>query len=366
MAFLLLWWLWPSPINPVGWDEPTPPELTGRLAPNAALSDATIYQTGIFGSARGIAVSPDGQVYFGTPDGNVFLLNLVDETVQGEPVLVAHIADDSVYGLGWIEDAVLGVTCASGVYSLDLNSLEVRTISTGEMTRGFGIVTAMTIGPDGIIYFTDASTRWAHDPRRAAYYFDMLENRPNGVIYSWNPVTRQTQILQDRLYYPYGIVMAADGQSLFFSEPFRYTIQRLWLAGPQAGHLDIVAENLPGMPAGLTLDQHGNLAVAMLSQRSRLLTFVHRNPGPTGLLIKLPQWLRPSDAKPQGYILRLDPGTGEILDTFQSPDSELSYISNITTDADGALWFGSAFGSFVARYLPPSPPADAGRETTSN
>ncbi|WP_417493105.1 SMP-30/gluconolactonase/LRE family protein [Maricaulis sp.] len=353
VTFLILWLMWPSPIDPVRWDEAPTPPLTAATEPNDALRAADIYPVGGAGVARGIAVSPDGMVYFGTPFGDIMRLRagIADDSVR--PERVAHIADASIYGLGWIDESTLAVTTPDRLYALNLTSRTVETLSAGSTAAPFGNLTHVAVADDGTVYFTDSSARWDHTSPRPGYFYDMLENRPNGTVYAWNPRTGEAAPVRDRLYYPNGIAIASDGQSLLVSESFRYTIRRIWIAGPRSGEVEIFAKNLPGIPTGITLDGKGHVVVAMATRRSRLLTNAHRHPGLTRILIKLPQWLRPNEARPQGFILRLDETNGQIRDTFHDPDSAINYLSSITLGPGGVLWFGSAFGGVVGRFTPP-------------
>lgn len=354
-AFLLLWLMWPSPIDPVSWDEPPAPELAAPIAPNDALRAAMVERIDMPGAARGVAVSTDGMVYFGTPAGDIMRLRTSISRGATRPELVAHIVDDGIFGLSWIDESTLGIAAAGGLYSLHLTSLAVETLSTGASTRAFGNIANLAIAPDGRIFFTDSSRRWDQSSPRPGYYYDMLENRPNGTVYVWDPESGRTAPVRDRLYFPNGIAMASDGQSIFVTETFRYRIQRIWIAGPRAGEMDIFAKNLPGLPAGIANDGDGHLVVAMLTRRSSLLALVHRRPGLTRVLIKLPQWLRPNDSTPLSFILRLNESDGRFRDAFHDPDSTLHYLSTVTVGPEGEIWFGSAFGGLVGRYDPPEP-----------
>jgi len=362
LTFLILWLMWPSPIDPVRWDEPAAPALSGPTAPDDDLGSATLYPAGEPGAARGVAISTDGMVYFGTPDGDIMRLRAGITGDSIHPEFLAHIVDAPLFGLAWIDESTLAIAATGSIHSLNLITLEVRTLSTGSTSRPFGNLTNLAVGADGTIYFTDSSTRWDHDSPRPGYFYDMLENRPNGLVYAWNPRSREAVAIRDRLYYPNGIALASDGQSLLVSESFRYMIQRIWIAGPRRGQIEVFAKNLPGIPAGIAVDGKGNVIVAMATRRSRLLATAHRNPGLTQILIKLPQWLRPNDSRPRGFILRLNEADGQIRDAFHDPDSALNYLSSVTVGPGGVLWLGSAFGGVVGRFDPaeltdlPTPP----------
>jgi hypothetical protein len=176
--------------------------------------------------------------------------------------------------------------------------------------------------------------------------------------------------VRDRLYYPNGIEVATDGQSLLIAETFRYRIVRLWIDGPRRGQSDVLAENLPGMPDGLHVDGEGRLFVMMPSRRSPLLSLLHRNPLLTRIFVKLPEWMRPgASSATHPFILVLDENTGEPIDSLHDPDGTFCFLSNMDMDSSGTAWFGSSDCGYVARLplpdLPAPRPGDPPRQQTA-
>ncbi len=347
VVFALFWVMWPSSIQPAYWDEPLPPEPTGVLAPNTALDAARQYQIGEAGAATGLVLSPDGSVYFGTADGHIhrFLPGRPENPVQE----IARITDAPIFGLAWAEPGMLAIASLEGLYGLNLINGSVDRLSTGVATHPFGYVNDVTVGPDGTIFFTDSSARWQMMDEESRFFREMLENRPGGSVYAWNPHLDQTYLLRDRLYYPNGITLAPDGRSLLISETFRHRIVRLWLDGPQAGNLDILARNLPGYPDSLSIDHQGRLVISMLTTRDPGLRLLHRNPILAELYTKLPNWLRPNLHPAQGFLVVMDPQTGTILETLQSSDDRFCLLSDAEFGPANAVWLGSINCGYIAR-----------------
>lgn len=359
VVFVVLWAMWPSPISPTYWDEPEPPVMTGPLQPDTALRNADVFSVGGPGTAEGLAVSPEGFVYFGTRDGRIQQLTpQPDGTARIDTV--AQIGDTMILGLEWLRPQVLGVAAISGLYAVNLERDQYTLISSGVPAHPFGYVNDLAPAPDGRIYFTDSSTRWGHTADNSGYIYEMLENRPNGALYVWDPALHQTRLVRDRLYYPNGVEIAADGESVLIAESFRYRIIRVWVDGPMRGQIDIFADNLPGIPEGLQSDGRGRLFVAMPSRRSSLLGLLHRTPVLARLLVKLPQWaLQGLGGPPRPFIMVLDERTGDVLETLHDPDGEFCFISNLDIDAFGTAWFGSSDCGYVARLPLPDLPAPA-------
>lgn len=353
-VFILLWAMWPSSIHPVRWNEPDPPAMSGPLQPNTTLRNATVISVGDYGTAEAVAVAQDGTVYFGTPEGNVMrLVSPLSDTATSE--VVAQISDGPILSLEWIRDHILGVATRDGIYALNLERRSHSRVSTGVPARPLGYVNDLAVTADGKIYFTDSSVTWGHGSNSPGTFYDMLENRPNGTVYVWDPATHQTHILRDRLHYPNGIALAPDGRSLLISESFRYRIRRLWIEGPHAGELETFRANLPGVPDGIHIDSENRVLVAMPAGRSPVLRLLHRHPSLAGLVAKLPAWMRPRGRNAHPFILVLDATSGDILGSLHDPDGRLCFMANLAQGPDGALWFGSIncgyLGRLDAEYL---------------
>ena len=354
--FGMFWVMWPSPISPSYWREPPAPELEGPLQPNDALRDADIYAVGGSGAAEGLALTDDGRVMFGTPGGHIRILTPLDDGT-GQVETLTYIGDTAVLGLNWIAPGMLGAATLSGLYAVDASNGQHTLISSGVPAHPFGYINDLAVSGDGTVYFTDSSTRWSHESPTRGYVLDMLENRPNGALYVWDPSGHQTRLVRDRLYFPNGVAVAADGQSIFVSETFRYRILRLWVAGPRRGEMSVLADNLPGFPEGLRLDDQGRLFVAMPSRRQPILTILHRSPFLARLIAKLPDWLRPGGGATEPFVLVLNANSGEPLAALHDPDGKTCYISNLDIDHIGDLWLGSSNCGHVARIRRPALPA---------
>ena len=357
-VFVLLWAMWPSPISPAYWDEPEAPAMTGPLEPDNALDTAEVFALDDRGTVKGVAVADNGDVYFGAAGGRIERLRPgmtpVSETV-------ADVAGGEILGIDWLRPGLLGVASAHGLYALDLENGGTRLVSAGAPTHPFGFAYDLVALSDGRIFFTDPTTRWGHDPNNSSHYFDLLENRPNGALYVWNPATHQTRLVQSRLFHPRGMELAPDGRSIFVVEAFRYRILRVWIEGPMTGQVDVFADNLPGIADSLTIGADGRLLVTMPGHRSEALAFLHRRPRVTELLMKLPSWLiSTGQHTAQSFILALDPETGEWLDSWHDQQGRLGNLSHIARATDGALWMGATGRGHLIRYQPPAGNAGAG------
>ena len=88
-----------------------------------------------------------------------------------------------------------------------------------KLTDGVGVT------EDGMIYFTDASYMYAFED----HLYDILGRHPYGRLLSFDPNTGETKVLLRDLYFPNGVAVSPDQNSLIFCEtPLQ--VQVFWLS----------------------------------------------------------------------------------------------------------------------------------------
>lgn len=350
-GLFLLWWVWPASVDPAYWDEPEPPALTGVLEPRGRLADAELIRHPLLQTSEDVAIGPDGAVYSGQHDGSIVRLRRDGDDWHGETV--AQVTQGrSVLGLQWDLEGHLIAAAIDGIYRINVGTGDVTLLSTGETEHSLAFADDLDIGPDGTIYFSEASWRWGAGEGAPEYAYDMAENRPYGILYALDPATGEMRVLQDGLYFANGVAMSADGRAVYVLETYRYRLSRYWLEGPRAGEFEIVADNLPGIPDGLMGDGTGRLYIAMDTQRVPIMRFLHRNPFWTRMITKLPEsvWLRAGATR--AFILVVDE-EGNYLDSYHDPDERFGFLANVVPDENGDLWLGSLTQPVIGRYSPP-------------
>lgn len=70
----------------------------------------------------------------------------------------------------------------------------------------FKLTDAVDIGPDGTLYFTDASSKYSIEHA----FLDMMDGRPHGRFLSYDPSTKQTTVLLKDLYFANGVALSHD------------------------------------------------------------------------------------------------------------------------------------------------------------
>ena len=121
----------------------------------------------------------------------------------------------------------------------------------------------LDVAPDGSIYFSDFSSRF----QASEYVSEILESRANGRLLRWDPKDGRVRLAAKNYSFPNGVCTAHDGQSILIATTLLCRVDRLWIAGPKAGQLEPVMENLPGYPDNINRASDGNYWLAFAGMR---------------------------------------------------------------------------------------------------
>ena len=335
----------PSPIEPVAFSPSSSPELVGPLEPNELLASAELLRKGRLAGPEDVDIDDFGRIYCGVEDGTIERLEPSDggyrietfASTGGRPLGL----DTDASGLLWVADSERGLLSVDRLGTVAVRAQEAAGIP-------FGFADDVAVASNGKVYFSDASTRYG--PSEMVY--EALEARPYGRLLEYDPITDQTRVVLDSLYFANGVAVAPDDSYVLVAETFRYRIQRLWLKGPKTGQAEIFADNLPGFPDGVSATDRGTFWVALYDLRSPLLDrYVHPRPWLKRLLAKLPRALLAK--KPRyGLVLEVD-RAGRILRSLHDPTGKhLAAITSVE-EHDGHLYLGTVKGDAIGRYRLP-------------
>ncbi len=319
----------PSPIDPLAWDAPAIPPMTGVLEPNDTLMKAELVGRGQVHGPEDTAMDAQGQLYSGLHDGKIVRIK-VDGSVE-------TFADTQGRPLGMDFDAQGNLIVADAYKGLlSINAQGRITVLTTEAEGvPFKFTDDLDIARDGTIYFSDASARF----EQPDYLLDLLEARPHGRLLSYNPATGQTRVLLKDLYFANGVALSTNEDFVLVNETYRYRITRYWLSGAKAGSHDIFIDNLPGLPDNLQGDRNGTFWVALPSPRKADADMLHRSPWAKAQLAKLPRAFWPK-AVPYGFAIALNE-QGEIIRSLHDTSgTHLRMITSVKPVGD-YLYFGS-------------------------
>jgi len=332
---------WPVPIEPIAWQPPVAPALTGELAPNQQLTNADVVAV-VGEGPEDVVLGPDGAWYSGLRDGRIV------RVLPGQ-----RGAEDFVstggrpLGLAFADDGSLLVADAKrGLLRVDRDG-EIEVLV--DEVEGTPVLFAdeVAIAPDGTIWFTDASTRFGVDD----YLTDALESRPTGRLIAFDPATGTARIALAGLHFANGVAVAHDGASVFVAETFSYRITRFWITGDKAGTSEPFAVNLPGFPDNISLGESGTLWVALAAPRNALLDRLGPHPWARKVVARLPTAVRPKPAR-YGLVLGLA-ADGSVQHNLHDPSGRWAMLTSAVPIGD-VLALGSLHGHAIGRVPLPT------------
>ena len=339
VVFLLLGGalLSPSPVDSQAWDAPEPPAMTGVLEPNEHLRQADLLALGQVYGPEDTTVDASGVLYSGTQDGRIVRVSpdgKVDQWLETEGRPLGMVFDSK--GNLIVADAWKGLLSVSPEGDM--------TVLTREAAgTPFRFTDDVVVAEDGRIYFTDASSRF----RQPDYLLDLLEMRPHGRLLRYNPKTRKTEVLVGNLYFPNGVAVSPEGDYVLVNETWKYRILKYWISGPKAGRTEVFANNLPGFPDNLAVDDQGRYWVAFPTLRNAQVDTMHRIPWLKDLVAKLPDSLKPQPEE-YGLVVAFDASGKMLLSLHDTQGTHLQEITSVNPH-NGFLYFGSLHNDRIGR-----------------
>ncbi|MEM9929642.1 MAG: SMP-30/gluconolactonase/LRE family protein [Bacteroidota bacterium] len=317
---------YPAPIDPVAVDFPRM-----QVADNARLGEITVLRPDRCHGCEDISFDQEGNIYTGDERGGLWRFKLADpnqeeKVVQfkGRPLGLEVLGDT----LAWVAveaEGLAAVDLINKTYDIKVNSYN-DTI--------FKLIDYLDVGKSGAVYFTDASDKYSDEDLQ----YDVMEGKPNGALYRYQPATGQTTRLVDDLYFANGVVVDTAEQYVLVAETGAFRIKRHWLAGPQAGQTEIFAEGFPGWPDGISRGTDGLIYTTLISPRTALHDFILPRVWPRKLVTKLPQSWWPEPVAGNRIFAFDDNGT--LVHDWMNPTPAFSGISSVERRGN-QLYFGT-------------------------
>jgi sugar lactone lactonase YvrE len=341
VLLLVIFIFLPAPISPVAYSPSQAQPLTGVLASNSLLQKAELLAVGKINGPEEVAIDSQNRVYGGTQDGDIVRIMAdgrleVFAQTHGRPLGMLFDKNQNLI----VCDAYKGLLSINPV-----GEITVLVNTANDIPLKF--TDALDISSDGIVYFTDASSKY----EQTEYLYDLLEAKPHGRFLSYNLNTGETKLLVDNLYFANGVALSQDEDFVLVNETYRYRILRYWLKGPKAGTHDIFIDNLPGFPDNITSNGKGKFWLALFTVRNDDIDSLHVSPFLKKQMSKLPKSMWPKP-KPYGLVLALNE-QGVITQSLHEPTGQ--HLKEITSarEHQGYLYLGSLHNDRIGKYKLP-------------
>lgn len=344
--------LWPVPIEPVSWKAPAAPGYTGVHALNNKLSGLANISLGGEVGPEHVVLARDGKLYAAVASGNILRMN-----PDGSEQEVFATTGGRVLGFDF--DAAGNLVAADAIKGLLAIGPDRKVTTLADNVGGDPIryADAVIVASNGMVYFSDASGRFA--PARwggtyEAAVLDIIEQAATGRILEYNPATKTTRVVARDLSFANGVALSKDEQTLFVAETGKY---RVWKIAVAADRLDVMRgspqatvllDNLPGYPDNLMRGLDGRIWLGFSGPRSPNVDAMAEKPLLRKLTLRLPRMLWPVP-KPYGHVIAFTED-GKVVADLQDPTGAYPETTGLTETA-GRLYVQNLHGKGLG-WLP--------------
>ena len=335
---------WPIAIDPVPWKAPADKGYVGDFAPNTELADLErLSISGLHGPED--VVMYQGKIYVSSQSGKI---------LEIDPKTNNHreYADTKGSALGMEMDAAGNLIIADAFRGLLAVSPEGQVTTLTDEVNGTPILYAddLDIDADGIIYFSDASTKFgakAAGSTLAASLLEIMEHRGSGRLLAYDPATKRTRLVRGGYVFSNGVAVTEEGDVLV-NETGTYQMHRVSPDGTSR----VIMDNLPGFPDNINrgpklADGRETFLLGIISQRSKWLDDNSDNPGARKMAMRLPAFMRPQSVS-YGLIVQID-GEGNVIKTWQDPSGNYPNATGAIIADDGYMYVSSLTAPDLAR-----------------
>lgn len=323
-----------SPMNPElsHWPSPSPPS-------NKLLQEVTKLGEGSIQGPEDVYVDKHGFVYTTSRDGWIKRLHrdgfLEDWKMVNSSAMLGIIVN---------KDGDV-VVCDADNGLIKVNEDGVTILASHFNGSKINFADELVEAADGVIYFTNPSDKYGlHN-----WMLDVLEAKPHGQLFKYDPSTKETSLVLDNLCFPNGVALSESQDYLLFCESWKFRCLKYWLKGDKIGRTEIFVDNLPGCPDNIHIAPDGSFWIALIQVTSQRMRFVQTSKIAKRILATYPSLI--------SYMLRVDEKAtvvnvdtdGRILRRLDDPDGKLMTFVTTALEYEDHLYFGSLANNFIGR-----------------
>jgi len=338
LGLLILAYLsfWPVPIDPVKWNAPQNKGYVGAFAPNTDLANLERLSIGDIHGPEDV-VMYEGMIYVSSQEGKI---------IKIDPVTNTHsdFADTQGSALGMEMDGSGNLIIADafkGLLSIDPEG-NVSVLTDEVDGSSIAYADDLDIATDGVIYFSDASTKFgakAIGTTLSASLLEIMEHKGTGRLLAYDPATQKTRIVKDGYVFSNGVAMTND-DDILMNETGTYQVHKISPDGTSR----VIMDNLPGFPDNINrgpklADGRESFLLGIISQRSKWLDDNAGNPAARKAAMRLPAAMRPQSVS-YGLIVQID-SEGNVIKTWQDPSGDYQNATGAIIAQDGYMYVSS-------------------------
>jgi sugar lactone lactonase YvrE len=316
-----------------------PPARPPRADERRGTAEVRLEVFDCFGTGpEDVAVDADGFVFAGLVDGRIVRFTpdgRLDREVArtgGRPLGVEIDPDGELR----VCDARLGV--------LHVNPSTGKVTSLVDRIAGapMKFCNNGAFGADGTMYFTDSSAHFGVEYWKG----ELLAHTGTGRLLR-RTADGAVDLVADGFQFANGVALAPDQSWVAVAQTGGYSLDRIWLTGPDAGRREVFVDNLPGFPDNISTGSDGLIWVALPSPRDAVLDLLlPRPPVLRKLAWAMPEALQPKPKKTvwvQAYA-----ADGTLVHDLQTEHPDF-WMATGVRESGGVVWLGSLAAPTIAR-----------------
>ncbi|MEM9832170.1 MAG: SMP-30/gluconolactonase/LRE family protein [Bacteroidota bacterium] len=336
-----------SPLNPIAWIPPEPPQLTGALSQNELLSTSEKVSLHGWQGPEDIAIDKEGNIYTGVHEAGSFDSGVILKIDPEGNYSTFCNTDSWVLGLHFDKQGNL-IACDSKRGLISINKEGDLTVLAQEDEHGNPILIPndVDIASNGMIYFSNSSSRVRFSMENVMKI--IMEARSDGGLYRYNPETKQVTTLVDSSFFGNGVAVSRHDDFVLMVDLTKYRVLKYHLKGPKKGNTETFLDNLPGFPNGISRRPDGSFWLGFSTKRDTGLDRIHPQPYMKKLVYNLPKWAQPQQV-PYGMVMHLSE-SGEILNTFYDTKGKVVREASSIEEYDGHIYVGGDWATSIIKY----------------
>lgn len=335
-------------LQPLAWKPLPKPVFAGATAPNEKLTTAQKIELDGWYGPEDIVFDKAGNMYCGVhrkatdfSDGKILRID-----TSGK-IEIYYNAGSWVAGLHFdSNENLVALSHKEGLISISKDKKVTVLATKDENGKAFLIPNGLDIASDGKIYFSNTSEKLAYNIKYGRKI--ILEMKPLGGLYCYDPVQKKVTTLIDGTYFGNGVVLSKTEDYLLLVETTKYRVLRYWLKGSKAGQTETFIDNLPGFPNGISIREDGSYWLGFTTKRNDALDKMHTKTGTKKLVYALPGFLQPKADK-FGMVLNIST-EGKILQSLFDTKGIIMPEAGAVKEQNGFLYIGGDVVPHIGKY----------------